>query len=52
VRGGHRLNANVLRALFADADAWTMATAPQVRDGMPLDLSMGVAAVGYAAERP
>ena len=22
------------------------------RDGMPLDLSMGVAAVGYAAERP
>jgi UDP-3-O-[3-hydroxymyristoyl] N-acetylglucosamine deacetylase len=52
VRGGHRLNANVLRALFADADAWTMATAPQVRDGVPLDLSMGVAAVGYAAERP
>jgi UDP-3-O-[3-hydroxymyristoyl] N-acetylglucosamine deacetylase len=52
VRGGHRLNANVLRALFADADAWTMATAPQVRDGVPLDLSMSVAAVGYAAERP
>ena len=52
VRGGHRLNANVLRALFADADAWTVVAAPQVRDGMPLDLPVGVAAVSYAAERP
>jgi UDP-3-O-[3-hydroxymyristoyl] N-acetylglucosamine deacetylase len=51
-RGGHRLNANVLRALFADADAWTMVSAPQVRDSMPLDLGLSVAAVSYAAERP
>jgi UDP-3-O-[3-hydroxymyristoyl] N-acetylglucosamine deacetylase len=51
-RGGHRLNANVLRALFADADAWTMVSVPQVRDGMPLDLGLSVASVSYAAERP
>jgi UDP-3-O-[3-hydroxymyristoyl] N-acetylglucosamine deacetylase len=51
-RGGHRLNANVLRALFADADAWTIVTAPQVRDGMPLDLGLSVAPISYAAEHP
>ncbi len=32
VRGGHRLNAGVLKALFADASAWTMVQAPRVRD--------------------
>lgn len=32
VRGGHRLNANVLKALFADASAWTLAQAPRVRE--------------------
>jgi UDP-3-O-[3-hydroxymyristoyl] N-acetylglucosamine deacetylase len=52
VRGGHRLNANVLRALFDDPDAWTMVSAPQVRDGLPLDLGLSAAAVSYAAERP
>ena len=52
VRGGHRLNANVLRALFSDAEAWTMVSAPQVRDGPPLDLGLGTAPVIYAAERP
>jgi UDP-3-O-[3-hydroxymyristoyl] N-acetylglucosamine deacetylase len=52
VRGGHRLNANVLRALFSDAEAWTMVSAPQVRDGLPLDLGLGTAPVIYAAERP
>jgi UDP-3-O-[3-hydroxymyristoyl] N-acetylglucosamine deacetylase len=51
-RGGHRLNANVLRALFADTEAWTMVSAPKVRDGLPLDLGLGVASVSYAAERP
>jgi UDP-3-O-[3-hydroxymyristoyl] N-acetylglucosamine deacetylase len=51
-RGGHRLNANVLRALFADAEAWTMVSAPQVRDSLPLDLGLGVMSVSYAAERP
>jgi UDP-3-O-[3-hydroxymyristoyl] N-acetylglucosamine deacetylase len=53
VRGGHRLNANVLRTLFADADAWTMVAAPQVREVAPIDLGVGmVAPVSYAAERP
>jgi UDP-3-O-[3-hydroxymyristoyl] N-acetylglucosamine deacetylase len=51
-RGGHRLNANVLRALFADSEAWTMVSAPQVRDSMPLDLGLAAAPVSYAAERP
>ena len=32
VRGGHRLNAHVLQALFADKDAWTMVRAPGARD--------------------
>jgi hypothetical protein len=52
VRGGHRLNANVLRTLFADAEAWTMVSAPQVRDTAPVDMSVGRASVNYAAERP
>jgi UDP-3-O-[3-hydroxymyristoyl] N-acetylglucosamine deacetylase len=52
VRGGHRLNANVLRTLFADADAWTMVAAPQVREVAPIDLGLAMAPVSYAAERP
>jgi UDP-3-O-[3-hydroxymyristoyl] N-acetylglucosamine deacetylase len=32
VRGGHRLNAHVLKALFADKSAWTMVEAPKVRE--------------------
>jgi UDP-3-O-[3-hydroxymyristoyl] N-acetylglucosamine deacetylase len=32
VRGGHRLNAHVLKALFADASAWTLVEAPRVRE--------------------
>lgn len=32
VRGGHRLNAGVLKALFADSSAWTLVQAPRVRD--------------------
>ena len=31
-RGGHRLNTLVLKALFADADAWTMIEAPRYRE--------------------
>jgi UDP-3-O-[3-hydroxymyristoyl] N-acetylglucosamine deacetylase len=52
VKGGHRLNAYVLRKLLADADAWTMVSAPQVRDPMPLDVGMSRPAASYAAERP
>jgi UDP-3-O-[3-hydroxymyristoyl] N-acetylglucosamine deacetylase len=51
VRGGHRLNAHVLQALFADQDAWTVVRAPWVRDSVPVDLSVGMAAVNYAADR-
>ena len=33
VRGGHRLNAHVVKALLADASAWTLAQAPpRIRD--------------------
>jgi UDP-3-O-[3-hydroxymyristoyl] N-acetylglucosamine deacetylase len=32
VRGGHRLNAGVLKALLADTSAWTLVQAPRVRE--------------------
>lgn len=51
VRGGHRLNAHVVQALLADADAWTYVHAPRVRDGVPVDISIGMAAANYAADR-
>jgi UDP-3-O-[3-hydroxymyristoyl] N-acetylglucosamine deacetylase len=51
VRGGHRLNAYVLRKLLADSEAWTMVSAPRVREQAPVDVSVGVAAVNYAADR-
>jgi UDP-3-O-[3-hydroxymyristoyl] N-acetylglucosamine deacetylase len=51
VRGGHRLNAHVLEALFADTDAWATVRAPWVRETVPVDVSVGVAAVNYAADR-
>jgi UDP-3-O-[3-hydroxymyristoyl] N-acetylglucosamine deacetylase len=51
VRGGHRLNAYVVRKLLADTEAWTMVSTPVVRDSAPVDMSMGGAVVNYAAER-
>jgi UDP-3-O-[3-hydroxymyristoyl] N-acetylglucosamine deacetylase len=51
VRGGHRLNAYVLQKLLGDAEAWTIVRAPTVREGTPVDVSVGVAAVNYAADR-
>jgi UDP-3-O-[3-hydroxymyristoyl] N-acetylglucosamine deacetylase len=51
VRGGHRLNAHVLQALFADSEAWAYVRAPRVRDSFPVDLAVGSAAVNYAADR-
>ena len=45
VRGGHRLNAHVLKALFADASAWTTVQAPRVRDHYVFGMGMNVAAV-------
>ena len=32
VRGGHRLNAHALKALFEDRSAWTVVEAPRTRD--------------------
>jgi UDP-3-O-[3-hydroxymyristoyl] N-acetylglucosamine deacetylase len=47
VRGGHRLNAHVVKALLADASAWTLIQAPaRLRDtaAMPLPMrSFGMA---------
>ena len=54
VRGGHRLNAHVLKALFAGADGstWRWERAPRVmREAAPIDISAGVIAVNYAADR-
>jgi UDP-3-O-[3-hydroxymyristoyl] N-acetylglucosamine deacetylase len=51
VRGGHRLNAYVLKKLLADPEAWTVVSAPRLRETAPVDLSVGVAAVNYAADR-
>lgn len=42
VRGGHRLNANVLQALFADETAYAIVQAPRIRETVPMGL-------GYAA---
>lgn len=44
VRGGHRLNANVLKALFADSSAWTVVQAPRVREFAPMTLDLAAAA--------
>lgn len=38
VRGGHRLNAHVLKALLADPSAWTLAEAPEVRTPVAVSL--------------
>jgi UDP-3-O-[3-hydroxymyristoyl] N-acetylglucosamine deacetylase len=50
-RGGHRLNALVLKALFADAEAWTMIEAPRYREVRHAELSHRLAAANFAAER-
>ncbi|MCL4765181.1 MAG: UDP-3-O-acyl-N-acetylglucosamine deacetylase [Hyphomicrobiaceae bacterium] len=45
VCGGHRLNAGVLKALFADASAWTIVQAPRVREPfLRLPTAMAIAA--------
>jgi UDP-3-O-[3-hydroxymyristoyl] N-acetylglucosamine deacetylase len=44
VRGGHRLNAHVLKALFADADAYAVVQAPRVREPVALRFDRAVAA--------
>ena len=49
--GGHRLNALVLKALFADPDAWTMVEAPRYREVRHAELSHRLAAANFAADR-
>jgi UDP-3-O-[3-hydroxymyristoyl] N-acetylglucosamine deacetylase len=44
VRGGHRLNAYVLKALFADQDAFTVVQAPRVRETVSVRYDRAVAA--------
>lgn len=44
VRGGHRLNSMVLKTLFADPTAWTIAQAPRVRAVTPPVLALAAAA--------
>jgi len=50
-RGGHRLNALVLKTLFADPDAWTMIEAPRYRQVRHAELSHRLAAANFAADR-
>ena len=50
-RGGHRLNALVLKALFADPEASTMVEAPRYRDVRHAELTPGLAAAHFAADR-
>lgn len=44
VRGGHRLNAHVLKAMFADSSAWTLVEAPRVREPSFARVSAGTPA--------
>jgi UDP-3-O-[3-hydroxymyristoyl] N-acetylglucosamine deacetylase len=48
VRGGHRLNSLVVKALLSDASAWTVIQAPRVREVAPwaFGASPAMAAVG------
>jgi UDP-3-O-[3-hydroxymyristoyl] N-acetylglucosamine deacetylase len=52
IRGGHRLNSLVLKAMFADPEAWTLVEAPRAgREVRHAELSHRLAAVNFAAER-
>lgn len=51
-RGGHRLNSLVLKALFADADAWDYVEAPRnYRDRRHAESGMAIAVANFAADR-
>ena len=53
VRGGHRLNSLVVKALLADKTAWTMVNTSSARDAIhaDADLPLGFAVANYAADR-
>lgn len=46
VRGGHRLNANVLKALFADSSAYAIVQAPRARESFVRPFSRMALAAG------
>jgi UDP-3-O-[3-hydroxymyristoyl] N-acetylglucosamine deacetylase len=46
VRGGHRLNSHVVKALLADPSAWAIVQTPRVRDVVPMEMSFGAIAAG------
>jgi len=48
VRGGHRLNAHVLKALLADASAWTLIEAPAPRAVQPATYAAPVREASWA----
>ena len=51
-RGGHRLNSLVLKAMFADPEAWTLVEAPRpAREIRHAEFSHRLAAANFAAER-
>jgi len=50
-RGGHRLNALVLKALLADTDAWTMVEAPGYHKVRHAEFSHRLAAANFGADR-
>lgn len=50
-RGGHRLNALMLKTLFADSEAWTTVEAPRAREAIRAEASMSLAVANYAADR-
>lgn len=46
VRGGHRLNSHVVKALLADPTAWAIVQTPRVRDMVPMEMGLAAAAAG------
>ena len=53
-KGGHKLNAYVLKALFAggEGETWRWERAPRVmREAAPIEISGGFISVNYAADR-
>ena len=50
-RGGHRLNALVVKALLADTDAWTMVEAPGYHKVRHAEFSHRLAAANFGADR-
>lgn len=50
-RGGHRLNAMVLNALFSDRSAWGIVSAPRTRDVVHTEIGYAAPAMAFAADR-